>query len=184
MKNLKEMVDRYKDEPNGVGCVQWGGKSFYEINSDVPLQLNSYGGKDGYILNEEGQVELFEFFDAPHKYFKAGVEITEEEWIEIEDEINWSSEKEEELELEITHDNCRKWWGLTLDNYYPHPWYPEKKTVAFELVGNLPFNKKGIICEVLEGKNGWIELYTTDDIYSFSVKNCLEAPEFFKPIYI
>src|SRR6187402_2726164 len=177
MKNLKQLQEKYSKYSNGLGHIQRGGKSYYEINSDKPLNLNS--DFNGFILNELGQVECYEFFDATYKYFMKGLEISEEDWTRIEDEIKWCSEKEEELQLEIVHDNCRKWRGLTLDNYYPHPYYPEKEVKAFEVIRETPYLEMGEIYEVFCD-----DLYTPDyDGIKYSVDDCLQYPEFFRPVY-
>ncbi len=180
MKNLKQLQEKYSKYHNGLGHIRWGGKTFYEVNSDVPLQLNSYGGNEGFILNELGQVQLWEFFDAPFQYFLKDVEITYEEWEKLENEIYWNSEKEEELGLDVKHDNIRKWWGLTLDNYYPHPCYPEKEIIAFEVINAFPYFDEGKIYEVEDA------IIRSEEDYelSYFTWQCLEYPEFFKPIFI
>lgn len=174
MLNLKELSERYKDV--GLGYIHFGGHSYYEINSDIPLSLNSFGGTTGFILNDKGEVELWEFVDASCTYYKNGEEISEDEW--------HNTEESEDVQLDIRSDNTRKWWGKTLDNYFPHEWYPDRKIVAFELIGNLPFNRKGVIEKVVgEGENSWIELISPEGAYDFTVSDCLQCPEFFKPLY-
>ena len=172
MLNLKELSERYKDV--GLGYISFGGKSFYEINSDIPLSLNSFGGKEGFVLNDKGEVELFDTSDKVlvkrHYYLNEDWHHYEE--VEYKTEHFWDEEEP------------NKWWGKTLDNYYPHPWYPEKEIIAFELIGNLPFNRKGVIEQVVgEGENSWIELSSPDGAYDFTVSDCLQCPEFFKPSY-
>ncbi len=148
MKNLKEIDERYKNQPNGLGYLGWGGKSFYEINSDKPLYLNSYGGGKGFVLNNLSEVELFEFFETPHQYYLKNVELTEDEYYDILDVIDHDWELEEYIGLKLEHNNCRKWWGLTLDNYYLHPYYPDRKIVSFEVIRDIPFTKIGDILDV------------------------------------
>lgn len=183
MLNLKELSERYKDV--GLGYIRFGGKSFYEINSETPLQLNSYGGTKGFILNDNNEVELFEFINQDYICRLKGIEITKEEFSSLVEYFNDDELEDEYLSFESTN-GSRKWWGKTLDNYYPHPWFPSKEIVAFELVNNLPFNRKGVIEKVIGATNdegGWIELNTVDGSYDFTVSDCLNSPEFFKPIY-
>lgn len=170
MLNLKELSERYKDV--GLGYIRFGGHSYYEVNSDIPLSLNSFGGTTGFILNDKGEVELWEFVDAPYTYYKNGEEISEDEW--------HNTEESEDVQLDIRSDNTRKWWGKTLDNYFPHEWYPDRKIVAFELVNNIPGFRKGEVFEV-----------NVDECYAdvgdsgvyYKLHDCLSYPEFFMPIY-
>ena len=179
MKNLKELQEKYSKHFNGLGHVKWGGKSFYEINSDKPLSLNSVGGKDGFILNELGQVQCYEILEADYKFFISEKEITEDEYYKYVEEAGYDSEKEEELGLKIENNNIREWWGLTLDNYYPWPYYPDKEIIAFEIVSNLPYFYEGVIYNVEE------EVIRSTENYelAYVVWECLEHPEFFRPIY-
>jgi hypothetical protein len=169
MINLKQLSERYKDV--GLGHISFGGKSYYEIDSDTPLRLNSYSGKDGFVLNELGEVELCDLND--NRFVKRRYFLDE----------NWDYEVDYETEhfWDETKPNMR--WGKTLDNYYPHPWFPDKEIVAFEVINNLPFNRKGTIEKVVGGLDGWIELESPDGAYDFTVVDCLQCPEFFKPIY-
>lgn len=61
-----------------------------------------------------------------------------------------------------------KWWGKTVKNYYPWPWFPKKKIAYFEVVRILPTFQLGD------------KIYTTRATLHF---NPLDYPEFFKPIY-
>lgn len=77
-----------------------------------------------------------------------------------------------------------KCWGKTLDNYYPHPWYPEKNIVAIEIVRDIPFASTGMNYEIFDEDiakdwRGMIRCGYTD----YSVEDCLQYPEFFKPVY-
>ena len=187
MLNLKELSERYKDV--GLGYIRFGGHSYYEVNSDIPLKLNSYGGKEGFILNSKGEAQIFEIVSAPFLYFNWEKEITSDEYYDSLDEINNDSKKEGELGLRLEHDSIKRWWGKTLDQYYPHPWYPEKEIIAFELIADLPYNRKGVFIEVVcagdchHGELGWIELTSKDGSYDFTVTECLDLPEYFKPLY-
>jgi len=172
MLNLKELSERYKDV--GLGYIHFGGKSYYEVNSDVPLSLNSFGGKGGFVLSVKGEVQLFDASD--RVLVKRHYYLTEE----------WNDEDEVDYETEHFWDETtsNRWWGKTLDDYFPHPWYPEKEIISFELIGNLPFNRKGVIEQVVgEGENSWIELTSPDGAYDFTVSDCLQCPEFFRPLY-
>lgn len=62
MKNLQEIIDRYKDQvafPNQcpTGFLAWGGKQYYRINSIKPISLNSTF--EGFILDRYGRVEEY-----------------------------------------------------------------------------------------------------------------------------
>lgn len=173
MKNLKELQEKYSRYFNGLGHVRWGGKSYYEINSDIPLNINSYGGKDGFILNDLGQVELWEHKEVyNYTYFYKGQEITEEEFSRLDDE----GASDEDLELKSEH--SKKWWGLTLDNYYPWPYYPDKKLLGFEVVNNIPFFTEGNLYGISCG-----EIMSDDDYIIYTEDQCLNYPEFFRPFY-
>ncbi len=177
MLNLKELSERYKDV--GLGRISFGGWSYYEINSDIPLSLNSFCGKRGFVLNEKGEVELFQLATPEeYKYYFNDKEIPYDEYWELLD-----SEMYDDTHFNVIIEP-KKWWGKTLDNYYPHPWYPERKIIAFELVNDIPFNRKGTVEEVVgEGENSWIELPSPEGAYDFTVSDCLNCPEFFKPVY-
>jgi len=163
MLNLKELSERYKDV--GLGYIRFGGKSYYEINSDIPLSLNSFGGKEGFVLNDKGEVELFDISDK--KLLKRHYYSDE----------NWNNEVDYETEEYWDEMTSSKWWGKTLDNYYPHPWFPDRKIVAFKLINDIPFFRKGKI----------FNMYCGDIECNYGVKysedDCLQLPEFFKPIY-
>lgn len=172
MKNLKELQEKYSKYFNGLGKVSWGRKSYYEINSDKPLNLNSYGGNKGFVLNELGQVELWEHKEHyNYTYFYKGQEISEEEF----NRLDGGGASSDDLELKT--DFSKKWWGLTLDQYYPHPYYPEKKIKAFRVINNIPFLEEGEVYELFCG-----EIKVRYDIV-YSEDDCLNYPEFFKPIY-
>ncbi len=163
MLNLKELSEKYKDV--GLGYIRFGGKSYYEVNSDKPLSLNAHDGKIGFVLNENQEVELFDLSERvliKRHYYK---------------DLHWEDEVDYETEYWWDEKECEKWWGKTLDNYYPHPWYPDKKIIAFELINDIPFFRKGkifnLFCGEIECNYG--VKYSEDD--------CLKLPEFFKPIY-
>ena len=107
MLNLKELNERYKDV--GLGYIRFGAKSYYEINSDIPLSLNSYGGERGFILNDKNEVELFDLNNKA--LFKRHYYL----------EDSWENEVDYETEFYWDEKQSNKWWGKTLDNYYPHP---------------------------------------------------------------
>lgn len=173
MKNLKEIQERYSKYFNGLGHVRWGGKSYYEVNSDIRLNLNSWGGNKGFVLNDLGEVELWDTREYYiHSYYYNGIEISEEEFSRLEDE----GVSDDDLMLKSVDTN--KTWGLTLDNYYPHPWYPEKKIKSFEIVNNIPFFNEEEIYDVLCG-----EIKSDCNLITYTEEQCLEYPEFFKPIY-
>ncbi len=169
MKNLKELTEKY---PKGLGQLRWGGKQFYEVNSDIPLSLNSYGGEKGFVLNDKGEVEIFDLNEevfVKRRYYL-------DDWLETEVEY--------ETEYFWDEKEPKTWWGLTLENYYPHPYYPEKEIIAFDVVRDLPFNLAGTVETVVgECPNSWIELESPDGAYDFTVSDCLLCPEFFRPIY-
>lgn len=170
MKNLKELQEKYSKYPHGLGHIRWGGKSYYEINSDVPLNLNNSGRE--FILNEKGEVELF---DLNRKVLSKRHYYLDELW---EDEVDY------ETDYFWDEYDCLSWWGKTLDNYYPWSWYPEKDIIAFEITNDIPFNPTGGVLEVVGGTNeGWIELRTSDGSFTLTVRDCLACPEFFKPVY-
>lgn len=163
MINLQELNNRYKD--TGLGYIRFGGKDYYEINSDKPLSLNSYGGTIGFVLNEQGQVELY---DLDQKVLVKRHYYADEDWNdEVEHETEYFWDEEEAL----------KWWGKTIDNYFPHPWFPDRKIEAFELVNDIPGFRKGKVFEVVEN-----QIRPAFSVF-YSVDDCLHLPEFFKPLY-
>lgn len=163
MIDLKKLSERYKDV--GLGYISFGSRPYYEINSDIPLSLNSFGGKNGFILNNKGEVELFDISDKV--FVKRHYFLTED----------WNDEVDYKTEYYWDETESNKWWGKTLDNYYPHPWYPNKKITHFQLVNNIPFFRKGEKFAV-----------NMDEIdcngIKYSVEDCLENPEFFMPLYL
>ena len=173
MKNLKELQEKYSRYFNGLGHVSFGGKSYYEINSDKPLNLNSVGGKEGFVLNELGQVELWESREHyNYTFFYKSQEVTEEEFHRLDDEGVSPDD------LTLQSEPSKKWWGLTLDNYYPWPYYPDKKIKAFEVIRNIPFFDEGEIYDVYCG-----EIKSIDGYIIYTEEECLEYPEFFRPRY-
>lgn len=166
MINLKELSNRYKDV--GLGYIRFGGKSYYEINSDKPLSLNCYGGTIGFVLNDKEQVELYDLSDK--RLVKRHYFLTEE--LNDKDEVDY----ETEYYWDCTEPNT--WWGKTLDNYYPHQYWPDKKIQAFEIINDIPFFRKGKVFKV---EDGGISITST---VGYSINNCLSYPEFFKPIYL
>jgi hypothetical protein len=176
MKNLKEICEKYSDV--GIGRIHWGGKCFYEINSEKPITINSEGGKAGFVRNELGEVQLYEFFEAPYQYYKEDVEITAAEYHNFVETCGYDFEAEERLGLRIEHDNVRHWWGLTLEHYFPYPWYPEKEIIAFELMLDMPLYRSGVVFNVCESGN-----VIASGPYNFTTDLCLENPEYFKPLY-
>lgn len=176
MRNLKEISERYKDV--GLGRIRWGGKCFYEINSEKKITINSEGGIRGFVSNELGEVELYEFIDVPYQYYKADLEITADEYHELLDACEHNWEEEETMKLRIEHDNVRHWWGLTLEHYFPYPWYPDREIIGFELMLDMPLYRSGVVFNVSEGGN-----IITDVPYNFTTDICLENPEYFKPLY-
>lgn len=169
MKNLQELIERYKNYPRII--IPFSHHFWYEINSDKGLNLNSYGRFD-YVLNEAGEVETYELIDAPYLYFLDSAEITDEQ----RDNLT----EDEERRLEIRHDNVIKIWGKTLDNYYIHPYYPDKKIKGFEIVKMLPLFELG---KVYECDDDGIITSDLDWDLSYLTYQCLDYPEFFKPIY-
>lgn len=171
MLNLKKLSDRYKGF--GLGYIRFGGKSFYKIESDEPLQLNSYGGSDGFVLNDNDQVMIINNDDKQYKYFYDGNEISKEEFMSDKYSID-----DDKLTADIIYDKC---YDETLDKYYPHPWYPNKNILEFEVVNIIPFAKKGDRFKVSDNV---IDIRNENSIsFSISVEDCLNTPEFFKPLY-
>lgn len=183
MKNLKQLLERYNTL--STGALGWGGKSYYEMNSDVPLSLNSYGQPKGFILNEKHEVELFELGESYLDWYVEDDEgikhfISDEQCNVIFAEMGYPDEYVLGIDADV-QSSTKKWWGKTLDNYYPHPWYPEKEIVAFEVIRMLPFFTVGDVIEMDEYRviRSEIDLECFYDIY-----DCLKYPEFFKPVYI
>lgn len=161
MKNMLEIIDRYKEQlpKNGnsvTGFLHWGGKKYYEINSNDPLSINSKWGVE-FITNNKGGVELYsldEKIPGINTYF------TDDTY-----------EKETKLKTEFFIENLspKTWWGKTIDNYYPWPWFPDKEITHVEIVRIIPEYTLGSQIEV---KNNAMLLW-----------KALEYPEFFKPLY-
>lgn len=86
-------------------------------------------------------------------------------------------------EFNITDDDADIVWGSTEGNYYPWPWFPNKKITAFLCVGICPGFVPGVYYG-LEPEN-----YITgsgfyfDNYVALTMDTCLRYPEFFKPIY-
>lgn len=171
MLDLKKLGERYKDV--GLGVCRFGGRNFYEVNSDTPLSLNSYGGTMGFVLNDKEEVELFNLSEKV--LVKRHYYLTED----------WNDEDEVEYETEYYWDETepKKWWGKTLDNYYPHPWYPERKIVAFQLINNVPLHNEGTVFKVKQEIYPYIIVTTISGEIYYQLEDCLNCPEFFKPIY-
>lgn len=174
MLNLLDLTKRYGNL--GMGYIRFGGHSFYKINSDEPLELNSRGGSDGYILNSDGEVEIFKISDdRSYDIYYKGKKITSEEYdnMELDEVID---------DIKIVDNSTIKYFDETLDKYYPHPWYPEKEIVSFQVVNISPFLKKD---QILNIENGTINIQNDSNeiSYTITVEDCLKSPEFFKPLY-
>jgi len=167
MINLAEIVERYKDK--GLGYIQWGGKSYHEVNSDTPVFLNSYGGSKGFVMNELGQVQCFDLNDKV---------LVEREYYADEDLYN-----KVDYVTPYFWDNMapREWWGLTLDNYYPWPYYPDREIKSFTVVRELPLFDLGGEYEI--DSEGTVRSEEDFEIAYFP-EQCLKYPEFFKPNYL
>lgn len=165
MKNLKQLSEKYN---NNLGQLLWGGKDYYRINSDVPVSLNSFGGAQGFVLNEKGEVEEYDINNRV---------VVKRHYFLDEDFI---SDSEDPTEYFWDETEPSKWWGLTLDNYYPWPWYPEREIKGFTIIRNLPLFELSQYIEldeegILRSSEDWELSYTTEQ--------CLNYPEFFIPIY-
>lgn len=165
MKNLKQLSEKYN---NNLGQLLWGGKDYYRINSDVPISLNSFGGAQGFVLNEEGQVEEF---DLNNKVLVKRHYYSDEDW-------EYPTEEETEYYWDETEPSM--WWGLTLDDYYPWPWYPEKQIKGFIVIKHIPLFDLHEYCEV---KDDYLIRSKEEFEIAYTIDECLKYPEFFKPIY-
>jgi len=178
MKNLKELQEKYSKYTNGLGHIRWGGKEYFEINSDKPLKLNGTTGR--FILNDKGEVQLYEILPWEEKtkvYTKKGEVITEEQF-DLET-INLTMDEMKVQEYDVTiEDNV--WWGKTLENYYPYPYYPDKQIKGFTIMKEIPLFELFEYCDLDED-----DLIRSTDDYeiAYTKEQCLNLPEFFKPIY-
>lgn len=135
MKSIKDIIERYKDQVPSywsvIGFLNWGGKNWFEINSNDPVNLNSTSKE--FIKNKKGQIETYYYVERV-----SGRTITVKEW------------------------------GKTLDQYYPHPYFPDQKPAWIETIRILPGKPIGSILKVTKG----------------NIALCMEYPEFYKPIYL
>lgn len=151
MLNLLELQNRYRC----MGKIQWGGKVFFKINTDIPFHLNS--NTDGFILGPCGRVECY---------------VTSEENIPI----NANAES-----IRTSRFGSPRWYDDVLENFYPWPWYPDKKIVSFDCVRCCPGFDEGIFYDV---QHTVTEDYLQGRKVTIRIKNVLEYPEFFRPNYI
>lgn len=131
MKNLQEIIDRYKEQiPYGsvMGFLGWGGKQYYKKDSVAPTNLNA--DYNGFIINKKGKVETFNL---------------------------------NTLETSLS----KKKWGLTLSEYYPHQYFPDKSPIKIETIRIMPGVPIGTMLKPTK-KN---------------IALSMEYPEFYKPIY-
>ena len=73
-------------------------------------------------------------------------------------------------------ETSKKTYRLPLSAYYPHPWYPNKEIVSFEIVRLLPGHDIG----------DYIEIFANcliSNSLTLTVQECLQMPEFFMPVY-
>lgn len=184
--SIADLEKRYHDEISNprkrcvTGYLSWGGRRFYELNSDVPYHLN--GTYDDFIKNELGEIQCWESGPEEYEYFFDGKLITEKEYNAIWVNENILGETNDELDFrtDIKLVNTTKyWWGKTLDQYYPHPYFTDKEIIGFKVIRNLPFYKINEIYYLNDDKNlgdDWSEV-------DYSLADCLKYPEFFEPIY-
>lgn len=171
MLTVKGLLERY---PEGLAsALQWGMKSYYKEGCDEPFHLNSTS--QGFILNDEGRVQCYaEDGEIP----TAALDVER-------DDTHWS-------------DSVR-WWDETLDKFYPHPWHPDKKILAFKCIRCCPSFTRDVEYEVsyFEDRNkrvrdkGLTPLFSTgisavasdDGLFCPHPKFMLRYPEFFRPVY-
>lgn len=170
MKNIQELIDRYKEQTKSsvMGFLSWGARSFYAINSDVPVNLNM--DSNGFILNEVGLVEEFELNpDANIYIYFADKEHKQQISWEKFNKLHGLDEDKYEKFAEENPNRARLTYRFPLTEYYPHPWYPEREITGFEVIRILPFYKLGE--------------FITYQSYEYTQADMLNHPEFFKPHY-
>lgn len=183
MNNFQEIINRYsgKIKRNSVtGYLAWGGKNFYEINSQKELCLNR--DYESFILNEKGEVEIYEIIDREN-----GLGMTCYRDPEFTIPITYEEIDDEGLEYEEGYfrnyeEGIKKYWGKTLDHYYPHPWYPNKEIKGFEILRELPEVFIGEIIELSYNFYDGLFIKISQNII-YSLEKCLKFCEFFRPIY-
>lgn len=179
MLNIQQLIDRYKDflpsyQKSVMGYLSWGGKSYYTINSNVPISLNS--DYNGFILNDEGLVQEYVLNDEPLYKWYYDEELT-------------SPLRDDDFDVDyddlyrIENENLStKSYKNTLDKYYPHPYFPNSPIRSFTVIRIMPFwilNKEYLVEEA--GGDKYIQ---SEDIDTIMLKReCLMYPEFFKPNY-
>ena len=168
MITIKQLQDRYPDSSFGHG-----GKGYYEINSTTPVFINSYGYKKE-IVNDKGEVQCFDLLDREdYTYTLNGKEISEDKYYLL-------LEDEDGIPDGLEQIYSKFWWGKTIDQYYSWPYFPDKEVKAFECVRKIPYFNVG---EVYEVEYDGLIRSDEDSELAYWVYQCLEHPEFFKPIY-
>jgi hypothetical protein len=89
-----------------------------------------------------------------------------------------TNDKGQIQEFDITNESGKVWWGLTEDQYYPWPWFPDKKIVAFTCINICPGFEMGKVYAVDNGG-----FFINDDYVVHAFTTGLDYPEFFKPVY-
>lgn len=187
MYSIQQIINRYKDIVKTgysvMGYLSFGAHEFYKKNSDESLNINS--NYEGFITNENGEVELFKYnedYEIPlEPYFRDQeftIPVTQEEIYCENLDYDYTYFRDFKTEEK---NSVFKWYDDTIDKYYLHPYYPKKEIKAFEVIRILPGCFVGNVYNIRTIND--IPYIFANDL-NFTVKYCLQYPEFFKPLYI
>lgn len=182
MFNIVALKNRYKDVKYGLSSI---GMGKYLVNSDENINLNSSGDGE-YILDENGFVEEFKFDTTvkPSFWYKdeAGTELVSDEYLDSE-LVKHNFNVFDGLYLKDNPAYTIRTYRAKPEEYYPHPWYPDKQIIEFECIRMAPYWTYGKKYEVESWFTGDAFIQADDNETRLWVWEALEYPEFFKPIY-
>jgi hypothetical protein len=189
MLHLQGLIDRYKDHlprysGSVMGYLAWGGKQYYAINSEEPLSLNSSYGVE--FITKDGLVEEFTINeDVPSiLYYLDEAHTQQADWDTWYDKFGQNDDNNERY-TKYTVDNPERVshkYRYTLEQLYPHPWFPEKEIEAFEVIHIMPYAVVGQTYPI-HGENSRLGKYALIGLNTYYLDELLNYPEFFKPIY-
>jgi hypothetical protein len=131
----------------------------YTPNDDVPPLVWSYD-KEGTQIISDAEMEQRLLF------------------LGLENYDNWKSG----LACIMNPEYTNRTYNNKLEDYYPHPWYPDKEIESFECIRMSVYWTKGIRYEVFVENDGYL-IEGDDHETRVWLSEALDFPEFFKPIY-
>jgi hypothetical protein len=177
--------------------LQWGGNGYYLINSDVERHLNSVSpshyekwdrSADGFIMKGEYVQEYTHNENIQANNWSVdseGIILLTEDQVEAQLKImgtdKWLDWVDSLYRIK-NEDYTIRTYNNKLEDYYPHPWYPDKEIESFECIRMSVYWTVGTRYDVFVENDGYL-IEGDDHETRLWLSEALDFPEFFKPIY-